>query len=318
TSKNNPTEVRVKVKLDKPLLPGKHYISVRCEDVVENIAKVEWDFIIDNEKPEISLLYPNEDEIAAVSDSVRAYFKISDIGGGVKRDGITLKVNHRRLPGKYYTYGQFAEDKESGLLTVFPGREYIKDGNNIFMVLAKDIAGMKQLKKYILKYDSTKPQISLSKMRFFDGLMICRNGIVNIGITDNVLLNKAGILVILNGIKISSFDYDPLKGTVSVGDLTEGYNTIAVRVFDKAGNSDYVNHSILYIPESSIITSKYGEKETTVHIVEFPTYIPESWYYKRFFKLDVSGKTLIRPIFKPDFSLLHFKGDRDLKLKIAY
>jgi len=224
-SKGDPTEVYIEYKPQKNLSPGKHIVTLYAEDIVENKAKAEWEFSIDNHPPVIEEVYPAESSFYLLVPPV-IFAKVSDIGGGIDFEKTVLKINKSKVESNKILF-----NKELGYIFCIDSFKYLKNGDNTILLKVFDVIGTYTLKRWNFNIDSEAPLIDFDLQKKL-AASVLKGEIIDKGSGIKKILFK------LNDRFVKDYKYDETTGKVLLDfnnlSLTQNYFMVCAE--DKAGN----------------------------------------------------------------------------------
>ncbi|MFO1490727.1 MAG: hypothetical protein U1F87_07425 [Kiritimatiellia bacterium] len=151
-SRGDPTEVRVSFRPAEKLAPGRHTAGIRAEDVVENVADVKWQFLIDNKPPVLLGTRPGEGERLPVA---RPMIQVSASDeGGVNAAACRISVDGADLPAASVGF-----DASAGLLTGFLPWD-LASGLHEARVEVVDAGGLSTVKTWTFAVDLEAPVLA--------------------------------------------------------------------------------------------------------------------------------------------------------------
>jgi fibronectin type 3 domain-containing protein len=151
-SKGDPTDVKVEFTPPKDLTPGAHIVGIRAEDVVENVANVKWQFIVDNKPPVFESVSPEQGERLPVARPIiQAVIRDQ---GGIDPERTKLTIDGESVAATHALF-----DEATGLLTC-AWRTRLSSGTHAATLLVYDKAGLSSEKTWAFTTDLDAPELT--------------------------------------------------------------------------------------------------------------------------------------------------------------
>ena len=151
-SKGDPTEVSVSYQPPEDLTPGAHIVGIRAEDVVENVAHVKWQFIVDNKPPTILSVAPTDRRRLPVARPV-FHVRVTDEGG------LDPSRTELAIDGDSVSSSHLGFDEATGILS-YSCRDDLESGKHQVKLVLFDKGGLSTEKEWTFATDLAPPVVA--------------------------------------------------------------------------------------------------------------------------------------------------------------